>query len=80
MNANDLILLENFKKILSNQCSPEEIIKNNQGEAIAVKCSCGNHHPILGGKILRAGEKLPDFLLFRMVETNVSYARILAEQ
>lgn len=74
----DLILLENFKQPITNQCYPKEIIKNNSGESIAIKCSCGKYHPILG-RNLRWGDEISFVVLSTMIERNVSYARILAE-
>lgn len=79
MAKNDSILLENFKKILSNQCSPEEIVKNKSGEVIAVKCGCGEYHPVINGDKLRSGEIVSLEVLATMKRRNVSYARMLAE-
>lgn len=75
----DLILLRSFEKIITNQCSPKKVIKNDKGEPIALECGCGKYHPILG-KSLRLGDQISNEVLSEMIDRNINYLRILAEQ
>lgn len=77
----EIVELEKNSPNKPDACAVEKIITNNFFQKVAVKCGCGQHHPILGEDVkwIKWIEPLSKGTLFNLENGHESYARIMAQ-